>query len=131
MAMVLTAMRLTVVREVTVVVTFLLSNVYCRALLSIPSLATVKMVEIPPSLAVVELSAIELLARDGDGADGAGADGGEGGDGGDLPALQRALPRTAGHPGHGRGEDAEEPPLADGCRRAVGHGAAGSRWRWR
>ena len=54
-AMVLTALVLTVVREV-MVVTFLLSNVHCRALPSTPAMVTVKRVTVPPSLtALVEL----------------------------------------------------------------------------
>ena len=49
MAMALTALVLTVVVEV-MVVTFLPSNVHCRALPGTPAMHTVKMVEIPPHI---------------------------------------------------------------------------------
>ena len=47
LAMALTAMVLTVVREV-MVVTFLLSNVHCRALPGTPATVAVRIVKIPP-----------------------------------------------------------------------------------
>ena len=107
-----------------------------RALLSTakhPSVATVRMEKLPPSLtAVVELTAaepkLELAMA--------------------LTAMRltvvvemvvmitflfshahcRALPSI---PSYGRGEEGEGSPLPD-CRRAVGHrAAASSRWGWR
>ena len=60
--MALTAMVLAVMVELVVMITFLISPMHCRALPSTPSLVAVQVMTTPPSLTVVELSAIELLA---------------------------------------------------------------------